>query len=283
MPHADPPKIVHADEDLARRLEGLTALEMWRIARAARTVFPDRGALAIDVAGGVAAFVGEDSPINEAFGLGFAGEVTEEDIALLERFYEWRHARGKVAICPFAHPSLWRLLGERGWVPEGFENVLTMPLDRQTELEQPAVEIRHCSEDERDLWARVVAVGFAAPNLPTQAELDLAHIIAARDEATLLLAWIDGEPAGTGELVVEEGVGWLSADTTLEPYRGRGVQRAMQVERLRRARDAGCDLAATESTPGGASQRNMERLGFRIAYTRVDLVAPWHAERSEGT
>ena len=44
---------------------------------------------------------------------------------------------------------------------------------------------------------------------------------------------------------------------------------------------AGCDLAVTESAPGSASQRNMERLGFRIAYTRVDLVAPWHAEGGE--
>lgn len=281
MPHADAPRIVHADEDLARRLEGLTAREMWRIARAAHGLFPEREALAIDVAGGVAAYIGEGSPINEAFGLGFAGEVTDEDVSLLGRFYSWRKSRGKVAVCPFAHPSLWKLLGEHGWTPESFENVLVMPLGSHAELAEPDVEIRRCCDDERDLWARVVAVGFASPGVPTQAELDLAHIIAARDEAVLLLAWIDGEPAGTGELVIDEGVGWLSADTTLPPYRARGVQRAMQLERMRRARDAGCELAVTESTPGGASQRNMERLGFRIAYTRMDLIAPWHVEGPE--
>jgi GNAT superfamily N-acetyltransferase len=278
MPHPDSDRIVHADEELARRLEGLSAREMWRMTRAARRLFPEREPLAIDVAGGVAGFVGESSPINEAFGLGFAGEVTEHDVMLLERFYSWRHARGKVAICPFADPSLWHLLGEHGWVPDTFENVLTMPLSRSTELAEPTVEVRACSEDELDLWARVVAVGFSSPCLPTQAELDLAHLVAAREGAVLLLAWIDGEPAGTGELIIEDGVGWLSADTTLPPYRQRGVQRSMQLERLRRARDAGCDLAATEATPGSGSQRNMERLGFRIAYTRVDLVAPWHAD-----
>ena len=112
MPHADSHKIVHADEQLARRLEGLSAREMWRMARAARQLFPDREPIAIDVAGGVAAFVGEGSPINEAFGLGFAGQVTEEDVALLERFYSWRGARGKVAVCPFAVMGLSMVLRE---------------------------------------------------------------------------------------------------------------------------------------------------------------------------
>jgi hypothetical protein len=35
-------------------------------------------------------------------------------------------------------------------------------------------------------------------------------------------------------------------------------------------RDAGCALAVTESVPGSPSQRNMERVGFQVAYTRVD-------------
>lgn len=274
---------LHADAELAARLEALTAREMWRMARAAHEVFPDREAVAIEVAGGVAAYVGEGSPINEAFGLGFDGEVTEDDIALLERFYEWRKTRGKVAICPFAHSSLPRLLGERGWVPETFENLLGMHIAAGDDWSATDVEVRQCAPEERDLWARVVAVGFASPALPTQAELDLGHIVASREGAMHFLAWVDGEPAGTGELVIEEGVGWLSGDTTLPPYRGRGIQRAMQVARLRAARDAGCTLAVTESVPGSGSQRNMERLGFRVLYTRIDMVAPWRVHAVDAT
>ena len=276
-----PDTTLHADAELASRLEGLTAREMYRMARAARGLFPEREAVAIDVAGGVAAFVGEGSPINEAFGLGLSGEVSEEDVALLERFYEWRGARGKVGICPFAHPSLARILGERGWIPDGFENVLALPLVAEDEFPEPEIEVRLCTAEERDLWARVVAVSFAAPALPTRPELDLAHIVAARESAALYLAWIDGEAVGAGELVVEDGVGWLSADTTLPPYRGRGVQQAVQVKRLRAAVEAGCDLAVTESQPGSGSQRNMERLGFRVLYTRVDMISPWHAHATE--
>lgn len=43
---------------------------------------------------------------------------------------------------------------------------------------------------------------------------------------------------------------------------------------LQLARDAWCDLAVTEVAPGSGSQRNMEGLGFRIAYTHVEFAKP---------
>jgi hypothetical protein len=39
--------------------------------------------------------------------------------------------------------------------------------------------------------------------------------------------------------------------------------------RLRFAAERGCDLAMMGALPGSASQRNAERQGFRIAYTRT--------------
>jgi hypothetical protein len=40
-------------------------------------------------------------------------------------------------------------------------------------------------------------------------------------------------------------------------------------ERLRITQKAGCDLAVTLTMPGTTSQRNVERAGFRTAYTKV--------------
>ena len=34
----------------------------------------------------------------------------------------------------------------------------------------------------------------------------------------------------------------------------------------------GCDLATAATLPGSVSQRNYERHGFRVAYTRATLV-----------
>jgi len=41
---------------------------------------------------------------------------------------------------------------------------------------------------------------------------------------------------------------------------------------LAAAREQGCDLALTITSPGSDSQRNMERMGFRLAYTKAILV-----------
>ena len=49
----------------------------------------------------------------------------------------------------------------------------------------------------------------------------------------------------------------------------RGVQMALLQARLNTAREAGCDIAITLTTPGSASQRNVERAGFSLAYTRA--------------
>jgi len=45
---------------------------------------------------------------------------------------------------------------------------------------------------------------------------------------------------------------------------------------LRYAAEKGCDIAMMCALPGSASQRNAERQGFRVAYTRIKwgLISP---------
>jgi hypothetical protein len=128
----------------------------------------------------------------------------------------------------------------------------------------------------------MVANGFSAPDDPTQTELRLATVASRQEGPRFFFGLVDGAYAGTAQLEISGEVGWLSGDTTLMQYRRRGVQASLQRARLAMLRDAGCTLAVTESLPGSASQRNMERLGFRVAYTRVDATysAP-HANRSK--
>jgi hypothetical protein len=40
-------------------------------------------------------------------------------------------------------------------------------------------------------------------------------------------------------------------------------------ERLRFAREQGADVAMLVAAPGSASQRNAQRAGFQVAYSRV--------------
>jgi STE24 endopeptidase len=70
-------------------------------------------------------------------------------------------------------------------------------------------------------------------------------------------------------LTLGGGVALLAGASTAPPHRNLGAQSALLEARLRFAADRGCDLAMICALPGSASQRNAERRGFRIAYTRM--------------
>jgi hypothetical protein len=58
------------------------------------------------------------------------------------------------------------------------------------------------------------------------------------------------------------------------------MQAALLQERMRYAFEQGCDLAMMVAEAGSESQRNAERKGFRIAYTRVKWRLASAAEKS---
>jgi GNAT superfamily N-acetyltransferase len=66
----------------------------------------------------------------------------------------------------------------------------------------------------------------------------------------------------------------LAGASTVPAWRGRGAQGALLRARLAHAASIGCDLAMMGAAPGSASQRNGERAGFRIAYTRIKWGRP---------
>ena len=265
-----------ADTTLSQRLESLAAEELRRFVETSRQLDAASDAASIEVAGGVAVYLGANSPVNQATGLGFDGPVAEEDFSAIEYFYRSRGQRGLVIASPLADPSLATGLSARGWGVDSFENVLVRPYECTDSFGGPAgVTVAIVDDDEmRALWAHAAAVAFAAPLDPMPVQLELGRIVAARPGARLLLAFVEGKVAGTGELFVDDGVAWLSADATLPQFRRRGVQQALQAARLTLGAYEGCEMAVTEAVPGSPSQRNMERAGFRVAYTRVGLLAP---------
>jgi GNAT superfamily N-acetyltransferase len=280
--------VIHAEHLLACRLESLIVAEYRRLVTVAERIFPEKGARCLNVGDGVALWLGDGSPVNTAVGLGMSGPVDEQAFESLEAFYHDRGADAVMSMCPLADPSLLHMLGRRGWTATGFEHVLVLELDGaedtvgSTEVtglgvasDGSQVEVRVCLPEERRLWGHMAARGFAdGVAEPGPVFEEFGRLVAERDDTILLLAWVDGQPAGSGSLVVDGGVGWLSSDSTLPGFRNRGIQQAVQRHRVALARLAGCDLAVTEAVPGGQSQRNMERLGFRIAYTHVEFTKP---------
>ena len=63
----------------------------------------------------------------------------------------------------------------------------------------------------------------------------------------------------------------FSAGTAPE-YRSQGVQAALLPACLHLARQQGADLAVVYATPGSVSERNVVRVGFRMAGARLNVV-----------
>ena len=100
---------------------------------------------------------------------------------------------------------------------------------------------------------------------------------AALPGALAFLARIEDKVVGGcgGRIIPEARIASLFGTATLPEYRGRGVQSALIAQRLQEAGLAACEYAVVSTMPGGGSQRNMERRGFRLAYTKVVMMREW--------
>ena len=77
---------------------------------------------------------------------------------------------------------------------------------------------------------------------------------------------------GTGLVIPQHKVFALCGAGTLAAYRGRGLQTALLRARMQAAQEAGCEYAVVVTQGGTTSQRNAERLGFRVAYSKVTAI-----------
>jgi GNAT superfamily N-acetyltransferase len=279
-----------ADRAFAHALERSVVRDIRLYLEAAARLDPALDCATLDVAGGTAFYLAPASPINVWYGAGLDGSVSAEEIGRVERFYAERGATAAVSFSPLADPAFATALNVRGWVVASFENVLALDLAERPPVHPdtgsggtgvasaPAasrVTVRIAeTPDERAIWARLSPEAFTAPEPPDTEMARLGAVMASREDSVLLIGSVDGHDAGTGALWVDGDLGWLLADATLPQYRGCGVQSALHAERVGLARDRGCRFAVTEASPGTTSQRNMERAGFRVVYTRVDFVSP---------
>jgi GNAT superfamily N-acetyltransferase len=257
---------------LSRRLEMTHAWRSVKYARAQLVWRPETRSTVEAVAGGFAVFAGDGSPLNRAVGLGLHGPVTDTDLDHVEQLYLSRQATPRIDLCPLADPSLLALLREHNFLLERFFNVMARPLTNEDAAALAATPITQAAPEEAELWIRTTAQGFTGQDNPPQADLDILAPNFYSQDATCFFAWVDGQPAGGGTMFIHEGAAELGGASTRSAFRKRGVQTALLRARLAAARKAGCDLAASMTEPGSDSQRNMERAGFRLAYTKASMV-----------
>ncbi len=243
------PEITHFDFALARRLEAaeaafgaeLTEDHIW-------------------VAGGCIASLGAGSPLTHALGMGMAGTVTAADFERVEEFYRERGVTPNIDLCPLADVSMLELLGARGYRPLEFNNVLVRRITQEDSGEPLMTPVQDCEQ-----WAITLARSFyGEENIPDELMVAGRALFRARSATGFLI----DDAAGCG-FMVQSGLATFYADGTRPMARGRGLQSVLIRARIALSAAQGCELATASTLPGSQSQRNYERAGFRVAYTKI--------------
>ena len=173
-------------------------------------------------------------------------------------------------VSPLAGVAALGLLCARQYRPIEISSVMYRPVEKPAAKDHANITVRVAGPEEAQLWNEISARGWAheRPELKNFI-LQVGAISAAREQSPCFLAEIDGQPGAAGVLCLHEGVALFGGAATIPELRRRGLQAALLEERMRYAFDHGCDLAMMGAEVGSNSQRNAERQGFRIAYTRT--------------
>lgn len=253
--------MIHSNLALAQRLERASAALGHDAVQAHRGLFPHSEAAALECGSGVAVFLNEDSPLTQIRGAGYAEFSLDE----VEEFFAARMAPVTLTLTPFADPALFTDLAHRGYEFGTFENTLVRavtaadiaPADRDVLLATDA-----------KVWSELMSEAFFG--VVTTMGRDLGRTLYSLPTCTNLIV-----PSAAGaQLDIRDGLGIFQCDGTIKAARGHGLQTKLIRSRLSLAAQAGCDLATADTTPGSQSQRNYERLGFQVVYSKVTLLKP---------
>lgn len=274
--------VLSADLALAKRLERAEADSCRRYIEARGRVQPEVGASWIDIGGTYAMFDGVDSPLTQTFGLGLFEPVADEHLERLERFFSDRGATTYHEVSPLADRTL-SVLFARGYEPFEWSSVLYQSLhERASWRPSQKVRIRLTDRSEQESWVETAAEGWSETPELQAFMLGFGRVTAAAEGMRAFVAEADDRAIATAAMMLHDGVAILAGASTIPSARGRGAQSALLAARLQAAADDGCDIAMVVTAPGGPSQRNAERNGFRVAYTRCkwrrrlrDVTAAW--------
>lgn len=182
--------------------------------------------------------------------------------------------------------AFYRSLGIRPWVelPPGAEELAAhfaaaggRPVGAVSVLCGPpvpppspdGVEVRRADPEEAVHVAEILLEGHGVPAEERAVVAPRAAVSDEREDVTFYVARVDGEDAAAAVLFLHQGVGGMANAATVPRFRRRGCQSALLAARIQDAADAGCDVIGSLTTFGSDSERNMERAGLGVVYTKT--------------
>lgn len=225
----------------------------------------------MEINGGAACFSGFQSFLSQVVGWGFLTNPKQikAEIRTIEHFYKsLHHPRVDIELCPYVGNEIAIVLSERGYKISELNNVSVLDLTTYSILniaEEPFV-IKEIAASEFGIWAKKVALGFGYPEAENQ-----FNYYAKAKGIKVFAAYFEGKIVAGATIALHGEVCDLGVTSTLPEFRGRGLQRQLLIARLNNAKQSGVKIAAVTTEPGTVSDRNIQKMGFHCAYTRVKM------------
>ena len=127
----------------------------------------------------------------------------------------------------------------------------------------PAVKVKEISEDEIDLFVRLLITGFEMP-IEWKKVFDKLILEWMQKGAKHYLAYVEGKPVGTTTLFSLKKTGGIFNVGTLKDYRRRGIGTTLTVHALKESIEEGNDLHTLQTTKGGNTEQLYKEIGFTI-------------------
>lgn len=265
--------MLYSDITLSQRLERTEAQANSDFVETRARIQPESGAEWKNVDGSYAMFDGVGSPLTQTFGLGVFEDATAEQLEQLESFFLERGAEVFHEVSPMADLSILALLSDRGYVPIELTSVMFQELNPggdQRSQRNPDLIARPIQDDEADTWAAVAAEGWSldSPEL-YDFLLSIGAVSTRTKGGRPFIVESEGKPIAAGGFGIYDDVCILSGAATIPSARKIGAQNALLSARLNFAERQGCKLAMMCALPGSQSQKNAQKNGFNIGYTRI--------------
>ena len=131
------------------------------------------------------------------------------------------------------------------------------------------VDISVADDAGLDVFLDTLNVGFGSPPDVLPALRANQHFWPGIATWRLLLARVDGAPAGAAVLAVHERCAYLAVASVLPAFQRRGVHRRLIDTRIDHARGSGCTLITGQAEWGSVSQCNQQRAGLAICHAKT--------------
>lgn len=271
-PTVDTPYTLHLTRALARRIEQADRDYFVTRLMGLHGLMGNRHGVALQRFGDAVGFVVRDLPdphFNRVV------NVRGKTEAYLDEILAWYDENGmhcRIDVSPADAPRrLLEAMARRGMYQDGFYAAMYgtpfrggLRSGRGAEL-----DVRLMTASDRLAVEETYVVGHGVPDDRAATVKDSISVLFDKPGMRLYGTYIEGALAAVAVMYVVRRTAYLVSAATLPGFRRRGCHAALIKRRLNDAVALGCDLAISHNPFLSPAQRNLERLGFRMAYTKA--------------